>query len=77
MDQRMSLAGTTGILDGIRSTVAPGRRRRLRLLPYALLAPSLLFLVLFTYLSVARVLVDSLYDKPHGTGAAAAFVRDG
>ena len=33
-----------------------------------------LFLVLFTYLPVARVLVESFYDKPHGTGAATTFV---
>ena len=70
----MSLAGTTGVLDGIQAAAVPVRRRRLRLLPYALLAPSLLFLVLFTYLPVARVLVESLYDKPHGTGAATTFV---
>ena len=70
----MSLAGTTGILDGIQAAAVPVRRRRLRLLPYALLAPSLLFLVLFTYLPVARVLVESFYDKPHGTGAATTFV---
>ena len=43
-----------------------------RLLPYALLAPSLLFLGLFTYLPVVRVIVESLYDHPHGTGAVAA-----
>ena len=70
----MSLAGTTGILDGIQAAAVPVRRRRLRLLPYALLAPSLLFLVLFTYLPVARVLVELFYDKPHGTGAATTFV---
>ncbi len=74
MQRRMSLAGTTGVLDGIQAAAVPVRRRRLRLLPYALLAPSLLFLVLFTYLPVARVLVESFYDKPHGTGAATTFV---
>ena len=53
----MSLAGTTGIYDSVQRSSArrSARRRRLRLLPYALLAPSLLFLVLFTYLPVARV----------------------
>ncbi len=70
----MSLAGTTGILDGIQARTVSVRRRKLRLLPLALLAPSLLFLVLFTYLPVARVLVESFYDKPHGTGAAISFV---
>jgi sn-glycerol 3-phosphate transport system permease protein len=45
-----------------------------RLLPYALLAPSLLFLVLFTYLPIVRVAVEALYHTPHGTGAAATFV---
>ena len=71
----MSLAGTTAILDGIQAAAAPANRRRtLRLLPYALLAPSLLFLALFTYLPVARVLVESLYHKPHGTGEAISFV---
>jgi hypothetical protein len=73
MQRRMSLAGTTGVLDGIQAAAVPIRRRRLRLLPYGLLAPSLLFLVLFTYLPVARVLVESFYDKPHGTGAATTF----
>ena len=73
----MSLAGATAILDGIaRTPVAarPRRRRRVRLLPYALLAPSLLFLVLFTYLPVVRVAIESLYDQPHGTGAGTTFV---
>ena len=73
----MSLAGTTGILDGVESsrpTASARRRRRVRLLPYALLAPSLLFLALFTYLPVVRVAIESLYDKPHGTGAGASFV---
>jgi len=50
------------------------RRRRLGSLPYLLLAPSLVFLALFTYLPIARVAVEALYDKPHGTGAAAAYV---
>jgi sn-glycerol 3-phosphate transport system permease protein len=73
----MSLAGATGVLDGIQPATLPGkqhvRRRRVRLLPYALLAPSVLFLGLFTYLPVARVLVESFYDKPH-TGGATTFV---
>src|SRR5262249_39718145 len=46
----------------------------LRLLAFGLLAPSLLFLALFTYLPVARVAIESLYETPHGTGAAARFV---
>ena len=71
----MSLADAIGVLDGSQARAAVSvRRRRLRLLPYVLLAPSLLFLVLFTYLPVARVLVESFYDKPHGTGAAVSFV---
>jgi len=75
----MSLAGTTGVLDAIRAdaaSTAARRKRRLRawLLPWLLLAPSLFFLALFTYLPIARVLVESLYDRPHGTGAAATFV---
>ncbi len=69
----MSLAGATGVLDGIQPATLPGnqnvRRHRVRLLPYALLAPSVLFLGLFTYLPVARVLIDSFYDKPHAGGA--------
>jgi sn-glycerol 3-phosphate transport system permease protein len=70
----MSVASTTSV-DGIELGRAHAlRRRRLRLLPYALLAPSLLFLALFTYLPVVRVTIESLYDKPHGTGAAATFV---
>ena len=72
----MSVAGATGVLesiqDGPRAKAASTRRRKVRLLPYALLAPSLVFLALFTYLPIVRVLVDSLFDKPHGTGAAEA-----
>ena len=71
----MSLAGTTGIMEGVnREPVVVPRRRpwRRSFLPYALLAPSLLFLGLFTYLPVVRVIVESLYDHPHGTGAVAA-----
>jgi sn-glycerol 3-phosphate transport system permease protein len=68
------MAGATGVLGGVQAeAVTPTRRRRLRLLPFVLLAPSLLFLILFTYLPVVRVLVESLYDKPH-TGGATAFV---
>src|SRR3979409_1388333 len=49
-DRRISVASTTSV-DGIElGRVAAVRRHRLRLLPYVLLAPSLLFLVLFTYL---------------------------
>ncbi|MEA2802127.1 MAG: sn-glycerol 3-phosphate transport system permease protein, partial [Rhodospirillaceae bacterium] len=73
----MSVAGATGAFDGVQrntAVAASARRRRMRLLPFALLAPSLLFLGLFTYLPVARVVVESLYDKPHGTGAATSFV---
>jgi sn-glycerol 3-phosphate transport system permease protein len=73
----MSVAGATGIFDSVQRSsamAASARRRRMRLLPYVLLAPSLLFLGLFTYLPVARVVVESLYDKPHGTGAATSFV---
>ncbi|MDI1286148.1 MAG: sugar ABC transporter permease [Reyranella sp.] len=72
----MSLAGTTQAFDGIENGSAakmqPRWRRRLRrrLFPYVLLAPSLLFLGLFTYLPVVRVVVESLHDRPHGTGAA-------
>jgi sn-glycerol 3-phosphate transport system permease protein len=75
----MSLAGTTAILDGAAGTpeATLRRRRRVRLLPYALLAPSLLFLVLFTYLPIVRVAVEALYHTPHGTGAAATFVAFG
>src|SRR5262249_54944863 len=76
----MSLAGATGVFDGIQRSsamAASARRRRARLLPYVLLAPSLLFLAAFTYLPVVRVLVESFYDKPHGTGAAQSFVGFG
>ncbi len=76
----MSLAGTTGILDGIERTpvaARPRRRRLVRLLPYALLAPSLLLLALFTYLPIARVAIEALYHTPHGTGAAVTFVGIG
>ena len=72
----MSLAGTTETFEEVAQVavrVAVRRpRMRLRWLPYALLAPSLLFLALFTYLPVARVSVEALYDKPHGLGAAPA-----
>src|SRR5260370_11581216 len=73
----MSVAGATGIFDSVQRSsamAASARRRRMRWLPYVLLARSLLFLGLFTYLPVARVVVESLHDKPHGTGAATSFV---
>src|SRR5438552_2735352 len=74
MDRPMSVVSTTSV-DGIEpDRAAAVRRLRPRLLPYALLAPSLLFLALFTYLPVVRVAIESLYDKPHGTGAAVSFV---
>src|SRR5262249_45450047 len=51
-DRDMSVASTTPV-DGIGLGRAVSvRSRRLRLLPYALLAPSLVFLALFTYLPV-------------------------
>jgi sn-glycerol 3-phosphate transport system permease protein len=63
-----------GIDSGARSASSLGRHRRARarLLPYLLLAPSLVFLGLFTYLPVIRVVIESLYDKPHGLGDVAA-----
>jgi sn-glycerol 3-phosphate transport system permease protein len=74
----MSVAGATGVLETLqdrpRVKATSARRRKLKLLPYALLTPSLLLLALFTYLPIVRVLVDSLFDKPHGTGAAESFV---
>ena len=78
MQPAMSLAGMTRTFDGLEGGAAAGTRSRWRrrlkgwLFPYALLAPSLLFLALFTYLPVVRVAVESLYDHPHGTGAVAA-----
>src|SRR5882757_4638745 len=69
-----------GIDSGARTASGLARRRRARaqLLPYLLLAPSLIFLGLFTYLPVIRVAIESLYDKPHGLGdAAARFVGFG
>ena len=74
----MSLAGTTHVLGEIAQEAAGRsgvRRPRVRWLPYLLLAPSLVFLVLFTYLPIVRVAIESLYDTPHGTGAkVASFV---
>src|SRR5690349_6447558 len=72
----MSVADTAQGLAGM-AEVAAGtgaRRRRLRLLPYLLLAPSLVFLALFTYLPIVRVAIESLYETPHGTGAGTTFV---
>jgi len=37
MQRRLSLAGTTGVLDGIQAAAVPVRRRRLRLLPWVVL----------------------------------------
>ena len=71
----MSVVSTTSV-DGIEpDRAAAVRRLRPRLLPYALLAPSLLFLALFTYLPVVRVAIESLYDKPHGTGLGLPISR--
>jgi sn-glycerol 3-phosphate transport system permease protein len=49
------------------------RPRRARWFAYALLAPSLLFLMLFTYLPVIRVVIDSLYVSRHGSAEPARF----
>ena len=49
------------------------RARRAWWFPYVLLAPSLLFLALFTYLPVIRVIVDSLYVSRHGSPEPARF----
>ena len=73
----MSVASTTTAPGPVATTAAgraPARRRRASLLPVALLAPSVLLLCLFTYLPIVRVALESLYDKPHGTGAATRFV---
>jgi sn-glycerol 3-phosphate transport system permease protein len=43
-----------------------GSRLKRRVWPYLLLAPSLAFLVAFTYMPIVRVLWDSLHDKVHG-----------
>ena len=74
----MSLASSARAFERIENglVIESGRARRrplrVRWLPYALLAPSLLFLGLFTYLPVVRVAIESLYDQPHGIGAAVA-----
>ena len=76
----MSVAETAQSLEQIAGATTPAvggavhRRPRVRALPYLLLAPSLLFLVLFAYLPIVRVAIESLYDKPHGTGAKTSFV---
>ena len=46
------------------------------MLPWLLLAPSLLLLAAFTYLPIVRVAWDSAHDKPHGT-ATTLFVGAG
>src|SRR5258708_11626931 len=80
----MAIIDTTPAIGGISSGARPvsglawRRRAQARLLPYALLAPSLMFLGLFTYLPVIRVAIESLYAKPHGLGdAPARFVGGG
>ncbi len=50
------------------ATVRPAFVRRGWWLPYALLAPSIVFLVLFTYLPIVRVAVDALREVPHAGG---------
>lgn len=75
----MSVAETTQGLGEMAAAVSAAdgavvRRPRVRALPYLLLAPSLVFLALFTYLPIVRVAIESLYDTPHGTGAKASFV---
>src|SRR5262245_13644777 len=72
MDLPMSVASTSTVDLALGHRVAR-KPRRLRLLAYGLLAPSLVFLALFTYLPVVRVAIESLYDTPHGTGAAVSF----
>lgn len=56
---------------GTRARIATSRhasRRRGWWLPYALLAPSIVFLALFTYLPIARVAVEALRETPHAGG---------
>lgn len=67
------MAETVQVFEGI-AAARPRRRGRVRALPYLLLAPSLIFLALFTYLPIVRVAIESLYETPHGTGAKTTFV---
>ena len=68
-----TVAAAETSLDASRARPASGYRLQRRLLPWLLLAPSLLLLAGFTYLPIARVAWDSLHDKPHGT-ATTLFV---
>src|SRR5260221_9388848 len=54
--------GVTG-----RPRLALRARLARRTWPYLLLAPSLVLLAAFTYLPIARVIWESLHDRPHGT----------
>lgn len=65
-------AAPTGALAPPLARVAR-RSRRAWWFPYALLAPSLLFLALFTYLPVVRVIIDALHVSRHGSGEPAHF----
>ena len=62
-----TVAATQAPFDASRARLALGHRLRRRLLPWLLLAPSLLLLAAFTYLPIVRVAWDSLHDKTHGT----------
>lgn len=63
--QEMGLAAADA--HGRAPALAGWRRRGAR--PYLLLAPSLVFLLLFTYFPILRVLVDSLFLKQLGDQA--------
>ena len=73
MQPRMSVATPTVDVRPAARIARPRKRGSARWFAWGLLAPSLLFLLLFTYLPVARVIVDSLYATPHGTGARPSF----
>lgn len=76
-DGAMSTATTleaSGEIGTMTGAPRRARRRRSSRLPLVLLGPSVLLLGLFTYLPIIRVAIESLYDKPHGTGVATRFV---
>ena len=66
-------AASTGAASRPQARIERRRPRRAWWFPYALLTPSLLFLALFTYLPVIRVIVDALHVSRHGSGEPARF----
>lgn len=71
MTQAASRELTSGWTDETVASPGGGGWKQLRALsPYLFLAPSLLFLLLFTYLPIGSLLIGSLFESVHGVSGS-------